>query len=105
MSEVRRRRFDKEFKLEAVRLLFNSSNCNIYLFTVLHCGSSSVHSLNKLHDLLQIETSISIKGTSIKTPTTVANAAPEESPNSIADVAIATSKWFEAPIKAEGAAS
>ena len=41
---------------------------------------------------MQIETSISINGTSIKTPTTVANAAPDESPNNIADVAIATSK-------------
>jgi len=35
---------------------------------------------------------MSIRGTSIKTPTTVANAAPEDRPNSIADVAIATSK-------------
>jgi len=58
-----------------------------------------------LHVLLQIETSISIAGTSIKTPTTVANAAPEESPKSIVAVAIATSKWFEAPIIAEGAES
>ena len=51
-----------------------------------------------------IFTSISISGTSIRTPTTVASAAPEESPNSITAVAIATSKWFEAPINAAGAA-
>jgi len=71
----------------------------------LHFCSYCVDSLNRLGVLLQIETSISIKGTSIKTPTTVASEAPDESPNSIADVAIATSKWFEAPIKADGAAS
>ncbi len=35
---------------------------------------------------------MSISGTSIKTPATVANAAPEDSPNSIADVAIGASK-------------
>ena len=44
-------------------------------------------------------------GTSISTPTTVASAAPEESPKSMVAVAIATSKWFEAPIIADGAAS
>ena len=41
---------------------------------------------------LHTSTSISITGTSISTPTTVASAAPEESPNSITAVAIATSK-------------
>jgi hypothetical protein len=40
----------------------------------------------------QILTSHSITGTSISTPTTVANAAPDESPKSIVAVAIATSK-------------
>jgi len=40
----------------------------------------------------QILTSISMTGTSIRTPTTVAKAAPEESPNNIVAVAIATSK-------------
>jgi len=35
----------------------------------------------------------------------VASDAPDERPNSIADVAIATSKWFDAPIIADGAAS
>ena len=44
-------------------------------------------------------------GTSIRTPTTVARAAPEEIPKRIVAVAIATSKWFDAPIMAEGAAS
>ncbi len=44
-------------------------------------------------------------GTSISTPTTVASAAPEERPKSIVAVAIATSKWLEAPIMAAGAAS
>lgn len=40
----------------------------------------------------QIFTNISITGTSISTPTTVARAAPEERPNSKTAVAIATSK-------------
>ena len=40
----------------------------------------------------QIRTSISITGTSIRTPTTVARAAPDERPKSITAVAIATSK-------------
>ena len=48
---------------------------------------------------------MSITGTSIRTPTTVARAAPDESPKSVAEVAIATSKWFEAPIMEAGAAS
>ena len=46
----------------------------------------------KWHVLLQIDTRASIKGTSISTPTTVANAAPDERPNKITAVAIATSK-------------
>ena len=53
----------------------------------------------------QYLTSISITGTSISTPTTVARAAPEERPKSMTAVAMATSKWFEAPIMADGAAS
>ncbi len=40
----------------------------------------------------QIRTSRSMTGTSISTPTTVARAAPEESPKSMTDVAMATSK-------------
>lgn len=50
-------------------------------------------------------TSISITGTSINTPTTVASDAPEDNPKSIAAVAIATSKWLLALISADGAAS
>jgi hypothetical protein len=55
--------------------------------------------------LWQILTSHSITGTSMSTPTTVASAAPDERPKSIVAVAIATSKWFEAPIIGDGAAS
>ena len=54
---------------------------------------------------MQIDTRTNIRGTSISTPTTVANAAPEERPNKTTAVAIATSKWLEAPINATGAAS
>ena len=50
-------------------------------------------------------TNINITGTSIKTPTTVARAAPEDKPKIITAVAIATSKWLDAPIIAAGAAS
>ena len=44
-------------------------------------------------------------GTSIRTPTTVASEAPDDNPNRIVEVAIATSKWLLAPIRADGAAS
>ena len=54
---------------------------------------------------MQTDTRTNISGTSMSTPTTVANAAPEERPNKTTAVAIATSKWLEAPIKATGAAS
>ncbi len=37
---------------------------------------------------LQNPTSISMTGTSIRTPTTVASAAPEDRPNSMTDVAL-----------------
>jgi hypothetical protein len=50
--------------------------------------------------LRQILTSISISGTSINTPTTVARAAPRDKPKSIVEVAMVTSKWFETPIMA-----
>gem|GEM_PF-1820444 len=40
----------------------------------------------------QILTSISMTGTSMSTPTTVARAAPDERPNSMVEVAMATSK-------------
>ena len=39
-----------------------------------------------------MDTSISMTGTSIRTPTTVARDAPDDSPKSKVDVAIATSK-------------
>lgn len=61
--------------------------------------------LNQCWVLRQNRTSMSITGTSIRTPTTVARAAPEDRPKSIVAVAIATSKWLEAPIIAAGAAS
>src|SRR5665213_3544029 len=44
-------------------------------------------------------------GTSTKTPTTVANAAPDSGPNSAIAVATASSKKFDAPISAPGAAT
>ncbi len=48
---------------------------------------------------------MSITGTSMRTPTTVARAAPEERPNSMVEVAMATYKWLEVLIMATGAAS
>gem|GEM_PF-4709068 len=47
---------------------------------------------NQYFVLMLMRTSISITGTSMRTPTTVARAAPEERPKSIAAVAMATSK-------------
>ena len=67
--------------------------------------NSKLHYSKKWRVLLQTETRTNIRGTSMSTPTTVANAAPEERPNKTTAVAIATSKWLEAPIKATGAAS
>ena len=49
-------------------------------------------------------TSDSITGTSTSTPTTVANAAPEFRPNRLIATATASSKKFEVPISAQGAA-
>ena len=54
--------------------------------------------------LKQNLTSINMSGTSINTPTTVASAAPDDNPYNMVDVAIATSKWLDAPIMAVGAA-
>ena len=68
-------------------------------------SEACLKALNQCCVLTQIRTSISITGTSISTPTTVASAAPDDSPNSIVAVAMATSKWFDAPIIAAGAAS
>ena len=49
-------------------------------------------------------TSDNITGTSTKTPTTVASAAPEFNPNSEIATATANSKKFEVPIMQAGAA-
>lgn len=49
-------------------------------------------------------TSQSITGTSTKTPTTVASAAPECSPNKLMATATANSKKLEVPMSAAGAA-
>lgn len=48
-------------------------------------------------------TKLSIMGTSIRTPTTVANAAPEFNPNNAIATATANSKKLLAPIIAAGA--
>ena len=50
-------------------------------------------------------TSESITGTSTKTPTTVAKAAPDPSPKRLIATATASSKKFEVPISAQGAAT
>lgn len=52
-----------------------------------------------------IFTTLSITGTSISTPTTVASAAPEEKPNRLIAAATASSKKLLAPIRADGAAT
>jgi len=46
-----------------------------------------------------------ITGTSMSTPTTVANAAPELKPNRAMAVATANSKKLEAPMSADGPAT
>lgn len=53
---------------------------------------------------LQNEQTDSMTGTSIKTPTTVASAAPDPAPNKAIAVATASSKKLLAPIRAQGAA-
>ncbi|GAJ09834.1 unnamed protein product, partial [marine sediment metagenome] len=55
--------------------------------------------------ILQSFTRKSIIGTSVKTPITVAKAAPEVTPNRVVATAIATSKWLLPAIIAVGAAS
>ncbi|MNY20914.1 hypothetical protein D3C86_1544280 [compost metagenome] len=50
-------------------------------------------------------TSDSITGTSTSTPTTVTRAAPELRPNKPIATATASSKKFEVPIRAQGAAT
>ena len=54
--------------------------------------NSKLHYSKKWQVLLQTDTRTNIRGTSMSTPTTVANAAPEEKPNKTTAVAIATSK-------------
>ena len=54
--------------------------------------NSKLNYSKKWRVLLQTETRTNIRGTSMSTPTTVANAAPEERPNKTTAVAIATSK-------------
>ena len=54
---------------------------------------------------LTIQTTDNITGTSMRTPTTVASAAPELKPNRLIAAATASSKKFEAPIKADGPAT
>ena len=54
--------------------------------------NSKLHYSKKWRVLFQTETRTNIRGTSMSTPTTVANAAPEERPNKTTAVAIATSK-------------
>ena len=44
-------------------------------------------------------------GTSTRTPTTVASAAPESNPNRLIATATANSKKFDVPIRAAGAAT
>ena len=50
-------------------------------------------------------TTESMTGTSTRTPTTVANAAPDWKPKSAIAAATASSKKFEAPISADGQAT
>ena len=67
-----------------------------YFILFLHFDISSqfIGSLreNQFGVFRQIFTSISMTGTSMSTPTTVASAAPEDKPKSIVAVAMATSK-------------
>src|SRR5690348_3808507 len=58
-----------------------------------------------LRERLTTRTTDNMTGTSIRTPTTVANAAPECTPNRPTAVATASSKKLLAPIKAEGPAT
>ncbi|MNE81304.1 hypothetical protein D3C80_1779430 [compost metagenome] len=52
-----------------------------------------------------MRTTSSMTGTSMSTPTTVASAAPEWKPNRLMAAATASSKKFDAPIRAEGPAT
>ena len=73
--------------------LDESKNCTIFNgFNVEDGINSKLHYSKKWQVLLQTDTRTNIRGTSMSTPTTVANAAPEERPNKTTAVAIATSK-------------
>src|SRR5690606_16291363 len=66
--------------------------------------ANSRHARNRERVRLAKATSDSITGTSTSTPTTVASAAPEFRPNRLMATATASSKKFEVPIRAQGAA-
>ena len=55
-------------------------------------GKIKKFQMKKLRVLLHSQTRKSIIGTSVSTPTTVANAAPEFTPKTVVATAIATSK-------------
>ena len=61
--------------------------------------------LNQSRVRLQTWQTDSITGTSTRTPTTVARAAPEEGPKSVMATATASSKKLLAPMRAPGAAT
>lgn len=67
------------------------STSNKDLFKFLNTEFSPFY-LNQFCVLRHILTNMSITGTSINTPTTVARDAPDDRPKSIVEVAIATSK-------------
>src|SRR5450755_188008 len=71
-------------------------------------GSARAMRLGRSYQSLErltMATTDSMTGTSTSTPTTVANAAPDSSPNRLIAVATASSKKFDAPISADGAAA
>jgi hypothetical protein len=82
-----------------------SPNLNQTIFVGSDAGTPVARWPNHPCVRRQTFTSISITGTSISTPTTVARAAPLDRPYSMVAVAMATSKWLLAPIMADGAAS
>lgn len=79
----------KEFKSFIILL---SSGLKTAAFFCPAATASLSYCLNQPCVRWQKPTNASINGTSINTPTTVAKAAPEDKPNNITAVAIATSK-------------
>ena len=61
--------------------------------------------LNQCFVLFAIFTKISMTGTSVRTPTTVANTAGDVGPNNAIATATASSKKLDAPIMPAGAAT